>query len=211
MRELFDNPFVNPETTDHHRKDTMHDYDWLAPLPASAPADVRFWIETLAEYLATDGAAEQMDEINAIAVEAAWYESGPSQLAQLACGWLSAGQSLDILAEIHAISLAVTAIAQETVEHLTVNDAVTRAVLPWIAAPDTFDVVGEISAGCVKLATLAGTSDREITDWVTTWQTSDIGRTVLTRIAALSCLLADVADEITADESGSGTAEGAEI
>jgi len=211
MREPSDNPFANPESTDHHRKDTMHDYDWLAPLPASAPADVRFWIETLAEYLATDGAAEQMDEINAMAVEAAWYESGPSQLARLACGWLSAGQSLDILAEIHAFSLAVTAIAQDAGSDLTATDAVTRAVLPFIAAPDALEVVGEISAGCVKLATLAGASDREITKWVTTWQTSDIGRTVLTRIAALSCLLADVADEFTADESGSGAAEGAEI
>jgi hypothetical protein len=211
MCEPSDNPFVNPETTDHHRKDTMHDYDWMAPLPASAPADVRFWIETLAEYLGTDGAAEQMDEMGAVASEAASYESGPSPLAQLACGWLSTGQSLETLAEIHAFSLAVMAIAQDAGSHLTATDAVTRAVLPFIAAPDALDVVGEISAGCVELATLAGTSDREIAEWVITWQTSGIGRTVLTRIAALFSLLADVADEITADESGSGAAEGAEI
>jgi hypothetical protein len=161
---------------------------------------LRFWIETLAVWLGTDGAAEQMDEINAVAIEAVWYEGGPSHLAELTCGWLQAGESFGSLAQLHGFALALTAITQNAAEHLTANDSVTGALRPWIAAPDALEVLGEFSALCVKLATLAGDSDREITDWVTAWQTSDAARTLLGRIAALASVLAGLAEEMATDD-----------
>lgn len=194
------NDMPNLSDTDNHWRNTMPDYDWMAPLPASAPADARLFIETLAVWLGTDDAAEQMDEINAGAADAARHTAGPSHLAELACGFLSSGQSLDTFAEIHAASLAWMAVAQDAAEHLTADDKVTRALLPWIAAPDTLDVLGEITAVCAHAASLAGASDREITDWVTAWQSTEIGRTVLARIAALASVLAGLAREMATDD-----------
>lgn len=201
MREPADNPFSSPAITDHHWKDTMPEYNWMKPLPdpSSASADVRFWIETLALWLGTDGAAEQMDEIHAVASEAVWYEGGPSNLAGLVCGWLSSAESFGTLAHLHGFTLALSVISQDAAEHLTADDSVTRALLPWIAAPDALEVLGEASALCVKLATLAGASDQEITEWVTSWQTSDAARTLLGRIAAPASVLAGLAEEIITD------------
>lgn len=201
MREPAENPFTSPATIDHHWKDTMPEYNPMAPLPSPVPAaaDVRFWIESLAVWLGTDGAPGQMDEIHAVASEAVWYEGGPSMLAGLVCGWLSSGESVGTLAHLHGFTLALSVIAQDAAAHLTSDDSVTRTLLPWIAAPDALDVIGEAGALWVKLATLAAASDREITDWVTSWQTSDAARTLLGRIAALASVLAGLAEEITTD------------
>lgn len=189
MPEHEENPAVND--TDNLWKDTMTGYDYFAPLPD--PADARFWIQSLSVWLATDGAAEDLAEVSAIAARAARYEARYSDLADLASGYLSAGASLDVLAALHDCSLALTAISQNAAEYLTGSDPVTRAVLAWITAPDALDVLGEISAVCVHAALLAGASETEIIDWVTAWQSSGIGRRVLTAISALAAVLATLA------------------
>lgn len=198
MPEHIDNPVMID--TDTLWRDTMTDYDYFAPLPD--PADARIWIQSLSVWLATDGAAEDLAEVGAIAARAARYEAGYSDLADLASGYLSAGAMLDVLAALHDCSLALTAISQDAAGHLTGSDPVTRAVLAWITAPDALDVLGEISAVSIHAALLAGASDTEIIDWVTAWQSSGIGRRVLTAISALAAVLATLAEH--------GLGEGAE-
>jgi hypothetical protein len=197
--------------TDNHWRNTVPDYNWMAALPVSAPEDVRFLIETLTVWLGTDDAAAQLADVCTVASDAAWYTGGPSPLADLACGWLSAGQSLDTLAEIHAASLALAAIATSVPAHIRDEDPVSPAVLTWLTAPDILDVLGEISAVCVRLASLTYASDREIAEWVTAWQSTDAARMTLARVSALTSALASVAEEMSAEASASVTGEGVEI
>jgi hypothetical protein len=198
MRAIHDRPSTTA-ATDRRRKDFMQEYGWMQDFPGSADDGVRCLLGTLAVWLGTDGAAETLAEIGTVADEAARNGEGSSLLADLACGWLTGGEALDTLAQIHAASLALTAIAEHAPAHITAEDPVS-AVLAWLADPGVLDVLSEISAASVRFASLTGASEREIADGVAAWQGTSCARTTLARISTLTAALAKVAGQMSADE-----------